>query len=324
MNEAQLRNDFIEFLRENKGYPSDSILVEVPIVSNKMGRFRADLLLIDTRIGEYIGLVEFKNQLNPQVKKSAKYQVFSYLKAMNSPTLPAYIVTPSSDGFNIIVATEEEDWEPISKEQFPEFETLSSKKIIEEKEKIEKEEKEEKLEVEKKQKLRSIRALIPLTGIIIGLTATIISSRFLMDDNLIFADTCDCEEIVREIDSLKAQLDKINSSATISKHVDSTYVVDSTNTFKQISDRVEVLENGISQTPEKALSVLNLSKEIEKLDEKLTFSKESSAQMKEDLKDRIDLNRSFLIGIIITIVTIAIGVLLTYYYEKNKNTANNT
>ncbi len=322
MNEEQLRSDFIAFLKEKKGYPSDSILVEVPIVSNKMGKLRVDLLLIDTRIGEYIGLIEFKSQLNPHVKKSSKYQVFSYLRAMNSPTLPAYIVTSSNEGFNIIVATEEEDWKPITKEQFPEFETLSSKKIIEEKEKIEKEEKEVKLEVEKKQKLRSIRALIPLTAIIIGLTSTIISSRYLLQDNLVFTDNCDCEEITREIDSLKSQLERVKATVTTSKYIDTTYVVDSTITFKQISKRVEILENGISQTPEKALSVLNLSKEIEKLDEKLTNIKESSIQMKEDLKDRIDLNRSFIIGIIMTIVTIAIGVLLTYYYEKNKNTAN--
>lgn len=321
MSEEQLRNDFITFLKENKGYPSDSILVEVPIVSNKTGMFRVDLLLIDTRIGEYIGLIEFKNQINPNVKKSTKYQVFSYLKALNSPTLPAYIVTPSPNGFNIIVATEEEDWEFITKEQFPEFETLSSKKIIEEKEKIEKEEKEVKLEVEKKQKLQSIRALIPITAIIIGLTTTIISSRYLMQDNLVFTESCDCEEIAREIDSLKTQLEKIKFTSTTSKHIDTTYIIDSTRTFKQISERVEILENGISQTPEKALSVLNLTKEIEKLDEKLTNSKESSIQMKEDLKDRIDLNTSFIVGIIMTIVAIAIGVLLTYYYEKNKNTA---
>ncbi len=324
MNEEQLRNNFIEFLKLQKGYPNDSILVEVPIVSTKNGRFTADLLLLDTRIGEYIGLVEFKIQLNPQIKASAKYQVFNYLKALNAPSLPAYIVTSSLDSFNIIVATEGDEWVSISKEQFPEFETLSSKKIIEEKEKIEKEEKSIKEEVEKKRKLKSIRALIPLTGIITGLIVTVISTSRLTGDSFWVTESCDCEQIKQEIDSLKIQVKNLNFTNISSTHIDTTYILDSTKTYARLQKRVDLIENGISQTPEKVLNILNLTKEIEKLDERIKHSRELTAQSNDDLKDRIDLNRNFIIGIIITIVTIAIGVLLTYYYERSKNSSNNS
>ncbi|MFT6947711.1 MAG: hypothetical protein ACJARP_002139 [Vicingaceae bacterium] len=329
MNEAQLRQQFIQFLHEKKGYPSDSILVEAPIIRHKnLGTLRADLLIVDTRIGEYIALIEFKSPLrHPNAKKSARMQILNYLKFLKAPTLPAYLVTPPIEGetgFNIMVASEGTDWKSISGDQFPEFETLSSKKIIEEGKKIEEEEKIIEETVESRRRLKYIRALVPIFGVTLGLTAAIYSSFLITNGEGITVDNCDCEVIIAEIDSLKTQMNVLKTVNKSSSHSDTTYVVDSTNTYNGLSNRIKTIEDGISETPERALATLNLSKEIEKLDERILHSRALVNQMKEDQKDRIALNRSFIIGIIITIVTIAIGVLLTYYYEKHKNTDNNT
>ena len=65
MEENKLTESFYKFLEEEKGFPRTSLLKQTPAYSISGRRVEVDLLLLDIRIGNYIGQVEFKSQINP-------------------------------------------------------------------------------------------------------------------------------------------------------------------------------------------------------------------------------------------------------------------
>jgi hypothetical protein len=325
MNEEQIRQSFIQFLKEEKGYPSDSILVEVPIIDNNaIGRYRADLLLLDTRIGEYIGLIEFKNQINTNSKTSARRQISIYLSLLRSPSLPAYLITPS-DGqqrFNILIATEDEDWTNISVDQFPEFETLSAKKFIEEKEQAKFQDELKKELILRRRRVSYMQSLVVLITIIASILTVI--TTFNNGDLEFGNQDCDCEQIEGKLVSLKMRMDSIKIQTNISTHIDSIYIVDSTNSYCGINKRISIIENGISSNPEKTLSLVNMENEIRSLENIMEQIKEINIVRIESLITRIEWLNALVSGIIFAIFGASAGFLLTNYFAKNRNTDNNT
>lgn len=323
MNETQLRQAFIQFLIDEKGFPTSSILVEAPIIQHRdFGKLRADLLLLDTRIGEYIAIIEFKNQLLPNTKNAAKSQLLNYLKYLKAPSLPAYLVTPTEGDakFNILLVSEDEDWVNIDKNQFPEFETLSAKKFIEEKEVAKEEEEKKFVEKERKKKTSYFQALSVSITIIAGILTTILTFSSNKGNNPT-DEICECEEFVSRLSKIELKISSIEKGKG-TFHSDTTYVIDSTNTYNGISQRIEIIENGISQNPEKVLNILELKQEIAILKEKIDQVKELEIVRNDGIYARIEWLNALVSGIIIAIFGASIAFLLTSYYGKIKNTDN--
>lgn len=92
------------------------------------------MILLDTVNKEYIGLIEFKSRFDRQIEEfivGVFYRIFGHLGTTN---IPAYLVVPiENEDFQIFELTKFNSLQPISKEDFPNFETLSAKRITEEK-----------------------------------------------------------------------------------------------------------------------------------------------------------------------------------------------
>ena len=84
-NEKSLQN-VINFLLAH-GYPQESIAIEYPV-----GRYRADLAILDIDTRELIAIFEFKSKRTSQTEKFGKEQLRTFLKASSNPSIPTYLV----------------------------------------------------------------------------------------------------------------------------------------------------------------------------------------------------------------------------------------
>jgi hypothetical protein len=92
--EANLVKTFKERLLQ-LGYPQESIISEY-----KLGRYRADIVIIDIKTETPIQLFELKTNKNIQTINMAKFQLKNYLdeaKKINADVI-GYLILPSTDG----------------------------------------------------------------------------------------------------------------------------------------------------------------------------------------------------------------------------------
>nr|BFF40241.1 hypothetical protein BACY1_20460 [Tenacibaculum mesophilum] len=324
MENNKLAESFYKFLEEEKGFPKTSLLKQTPAYNINTRRVEVDLLLLDVRIGNYIGQVEFKNQINPQIKNSVKVQTDLYAKALKSEGIPTYLVYPiGEDTFQILVYGEE-DWVSISKDEFPEFETLSAKKKIEEK--IESKEIEEKnLEnIERKRESSKRTSLLTLISLILGILTSILA--FYISTNFksgASKPTLVSAMILMKIDSLESQINKLKRIKNRNTVVDTLFIVDSTKTFMTINKRLKNIESGILDNPEKTLALRNTNQQIELLKQELINQEKIIELKNQNLSNRIEFLNAMVIGMVISLFAAAIGfVINNFYIRKNTNTNN--
>lgn len=132
--------DFIKFLREEKKFPEGSIIQEFPISDNEnKKRYIADLVLYDINNKQFIGLIEFKKLLNKISKTTSFDQVTTYLRLMGNQELHTYLVgCDANNKLLIYVLNSENEWQEISKENFPNYESLSAIQLTKTKDEIKK------------------------------------------------------------------------------------------------------------------------------------------------------------------------------------------
>jgi hypothetical protein len=321
MEENKLAELFYTFLEEEKGFPKTSLLKQTPTYSVSGRRAQIDLLLLDVRIGNYIGLVEFKNQINPQIKNNVKAQTEIYAKAIKSEGIPTYLVYPiDGENFQILVYGEE-DWISISKSEFPEFETLSAKKKIEEK--IDEKEFEElNLEnIKRKQDYKKRTSLWTLTSLILGISTAIITFYVSINEKNKKPDYI--LELTNKISQLELEI--LNQEKNLNKVsvVDTLFVIDSTKTFLGINKRLENLENGIMNNSEKTLALKNTNQQIELLRQEIKSQEKLIELRNESLINRIEWLNAIVIGMVIALFGSAIGFVISNYNDKKNTTANN-
>jgi hypothetical protein len=323
MEENKLAESFYKFLEEEKGFPKTSLLKQTPAYSISSRRVEIDLLLLDIRIGNYIGQVEFKSQINPQIKGNVKVQTDLYAKALKSEGIPTYLVFPiDEESFQILVYGEN-DWISISKDEFPEFETLSAKKKIEEK--IESKQIEEKnLEnIERKRDYKKRTSLWTLTSLIIGVLTSILAFYISTSNkNEVSKPTLVNAMILMQIDSLEMQINKLKMSNNKTTVIDTLFVVDSTKTFIGINKRLKNLENGIVDNAEKTLALKNTNQQIELLKQELINQEKLIELRNENLSSRIEFLNAIVIGMVLSLFAAAMGFVISNYERKNTN-ANN-
>jgi hypothetical protein len=320
MEENKLAESFYKFLEEEKGFPKTSLLKQTPAYSISSRRVEIDLLLLDIRIGNYIGQVEFKSQINPQIKGNVKVQTDLYAKALKSEGIPTYLVFPiDEESFQILVYGEN-DWISISKDEFPEFETLSAKKKIEEK--IESKQIEEKnLEnIERKRDYKKRTSLWTLTSLIIGVLTSILAFYISTSNkNEVSKPTLVNAMILMQIDSLEMQINKLKMSNNKTTVIDTLFVVDSTKTFIGINKRLKNLENGIVDNAEKTLALKNTNQQIELLKQELINQEKLIELRNENLSSRIEFLNAIVIGMVLSLFAAAMGFVISNYERKNTN-----
>ncbi|MFA5575622.1 MAG: hypothetical protein WC994_11330 [Brumimicrobium sp.] len=323
MDEKQLSEKFYNFLENEKGFPKNSLLKQAPAYSINSRRTQVDLLLLDTRIGEYIGIVEFKVQVNPQIKKTVKNQIDLYQTALKTDSLPFYLVFPNDqEDFHILVYGDNE-WVAISKDEFPEFETLSAKKKIEEKVYEKEREEEIKDEIDKKRELKKKTSLWTLTSLTAGILTAILSFYLTIDKQK--NESIITEQYSTQIQKLQDQIDQLEKSRlNIPSLIDTLHVVDSSSTVLNLERRIEIIENGISTNPERTLSIKDIRSELDVIQEQIKSQEKLIALRNENLINRIDWLSSIVIGMIVALFSAAIGFVLTNYNSRKNTTANKT
>lgn len=323
MNEKQLENKFYSFLFE-RGFPKESLLSNVPLISSKGRTYQPDLIIVDTEIDEYIALIEFKIRFDNKISQSSANQVTEYLSLIGSRTTPAFLVIPDEDDFRVFTLKNLEEWIEIDKNEFPALDTLSSKKIIDEK-LYRRELEDQKMydELLKKKKARQASTWA-LTSTFIGMIITVITWYFSQNEfmSLKASDdrTC-CDSLTLKISNLQLQLNEISKLSNNPGVVDTLLIIDSTKTYSGLSARLEIIENGISNNPQQTLSIISLRNELEKLKAELNHKAELEQAKYISIENRLDYLNGWILGIVIAILSAALGVFITYNLKGN-NTPN--
>lgn len=323
MTEKDLEIKFTDFLLNEKGYPKNSLLKQVPTYSFKGIGVQPDLLLLDTAIGEYIGLIEFKASINPNIKHSVKFQITEYLKAIKAESLPTYLVVPfNGDEFQILVMDKENDWTPILIDDFPEFDSLSARKKIEEKAAAKELEEIIIKQNESKKEKSAKLSLWTLSSLILGIFAAIISVYITQKSNRLDEYTSKLN-ISNDLQKIENKILELEKQKVISSHVDTIVVIDSSKAFVGLEKRISIIEDGIINNSEKALTLNNLKQQIMLIQSELNHQKELEIIRNENLKAKIDWINALVIGMVLALFSAGIGFVITNYTNKKNTTANN-
>ncbi|WP_313386547.1 hypothetical protein [Chishuiella sp.] len=129
MTEPYIKNKFLQFLKSDKNFPEDSFLLNYHYVDkvgkNKKELIYADLAILDTRTNNYIALIDFRNSIsNDDIENYSLYK-----NVLSQKDAIFYFVTPSKtkDDFSIYTLFNTELIN-VSKDEFPNFQTLISKR----------------------------------------------------------------------------------------------------------------------------------------------------------------------------------------------------
>ena len=312
MLERELENIFIEFLL-SRGYKRDNLLSEFTVRSeSEKTIFRPDLIILDTVNKEYIGLIEFKNHFDRRVEEITVgqfYKIFGYLGTTN---IPAYLVIPiGNEDFQIFELTRDNSFQPISKEDFPNFETLSAKRITEEKLKQRELLQKKIKEIEDKKRRSRLSAYFTILSLIIGISTSFIAIYFQQkgferksNQPVLCCDSLEAkhQKLIEKINLLERQVIAIEKSE---KNTDTIYF---NSNVVELEKRVKTIETGISDNPEKALSLLQIRQEIEILKKADDFAKELTQSKLDALQKEMEVQNAWMLGVLVTILGIVLSL----------------
>jgi hypothetical protein len=323
MEEKQLEILFRQFLLD-KGFTNGNLLSQVALRTTGEGVFRPDLVILDLDNKEYVALVEFKTTVDERIKVNTLGQFYKYFSLLGTQAIPAFLVFPiSTDDFQILSLTKDNTFEPITKEEFPSFETLSAKRLTEEKLK----EREIELKTLKELELKKLKSrqisYLSLISLIIGVIASFITIFYQQNEfkkpSTIENNCCDSLQgkyviLNNKLLELEKKLKLISIPAS---NNDTVY---SSTKISILDQRIKVIEKGISENPEKSLSILQLHNEIEQLKKSDEFIKELTQEKIDNLNDKLNLVNGFMFGLFITIF----GAILSYAFTNLKTNKNGT
>jgi hypothetical protein len=323
MNERVLEIFFLKFL-ETKGYIRDNYLSQFSTIQRDSIHFRPDLVLVDTRNNNYIGLVEFRARFDRRVEQITIGQFYRYFGFLGSRRLPAYLVIPlEDDDFQIFELTDENTFIAITKDDFPNFETLSSRILIDEKITQRKIEEKKIKELEEKKNRAVTSSIFAILSIVIGVF-TSISAIYFQQKGIKFSDEkqiiC-CDTLDNQIINLKERISKLENSLVVFK--DSTKTINTiyvTNDISNIENRLNAIEKTILSSPENLTALQKFKIEIELLKRNNEHIKELTQIRFDAIQNEFDTQNTWLLAVIIavfgSILAYAIPNILTKWNEK--------
>lgn len=307
-NPTNQPDTFLEFLLE-KGYPSESIL-EYPI-DLKLEQ-TSDIVIKDPISKRYLAIIDKVSEKKFDINKSSN-QLMNYGKSI---VTPIYVVVYSSTDFNIY-GLEEFGLVPISKPIFPTYDNLI--KIAQENiyrrlnsihiKKIK--------EDEAKKKGFLSFAISTITIMIISVAATLLfdtsgsSSKEKIKNN--HQLNIEQKAVQAKLDSLIYKLSKLRKSSVTKSD---TIYIDSSKTYRGLEKRLEVIEKGISENPEKALAIVNIKHELLLIRQGISELESNNAMRNEYIQKQIDSTRDLadntlflLIGAILSAI---VGIVMAF------------
>lgn len=297
MLEKQLQFLFHEFLK-SKGYSIHSLLYEVKLKSLNSERIlQPDLVILDTVSNDYLALIEFKIKFNPHIQRDIVLQLNDYLSHIGT-NLPAFLVFPISDDDFQILILRGNYFEPISKEEFPTFENLIGNNIASKKNELLEIEKKRLTDLESKKKKAWVSSVFSILSIIFGVLFTLISIKYQTGkDEVVPKFSNCCDSLFVKINEIEHRLNAIENS----KVYPQSQALKINPEIKKLSSRISIIEDGISENPEKTLSLIKINQKIEFLEQKNDFTKELMQTKIDALKGEMSMQSLWMTGVLIAI-----------------------
>lgn len=312
MTELFIKNKFIQFLKSDKNFSDDSFLLNYHYV-DKGGIIYVDLAILDTKTNNYIALIDFRNNIsNHDIENYNLYK-----KVLSQKDATFYVVTPNetNDDFSIYTLFNSELIN-ISKDEFPNFQTLISKRKADEKADLE-----SIIEEEKKENINKKYVITTtLTTAIISLIIAMLLTQSLDIFNFDNTKTKKENDIVnsniyKELEKLKLQLSIMDSKKDTVTKTDIE--------IEQIKKRLINIEKLITQDPKNILELQKIDNHFERLNQIIDREKELNNLKVEKLEDKMNTYSNIIFSLLVTIIGAILGYLFSNFKPK-KISANNS
>jgi archaellum component FlaC len=316
MREQDLEKIFADYLKNEKGYSDASFLYRVSIHpkidEDFYKRYIADLIIFDTHFNNYLALIEFKSTATDKDLHGSLYQVTSYLRALNKPDLPAYLVIPCEQDFEIYLLAKGR-WNKIEKQDFPNYQTFQSKAEADSKSFFEGvTENKYRYEIKRIQ-LTKNTAWSALLSMFVGIAAAVLFYTDTIKDDKVSKKVIanvNYQRLTDRITSLENQLKLIHSDdSNLNAQTQSTKL-------KDLENRITNFEASVSTTPDRLLKLQEISFEFRQLQNSIAKEKELAELKISNLKEKLDQVIIWTSGLIITIFGSIIGFAINAFRKK--------
>ncbi|MGV1021380.1 hypothetical protein ACTS9V_17350 [Empedobacter falsenii] len=189
----------------------------------------------------------------------------------------------------------------IPDDEFPRYETLVSQQKTEEKIEKERIQKSKIGELKERKKRVWLSSMLSILSLVVGIITVVYSLNLNKKTNnsSTFSSSCNCDSIKTEIKNLKTLINQIDKKTN--QNVSSSKNNPVNSDIADLTNRIEVIEKGISDNPEKTLSLLNMNNDISQLEKSDESIREINKTEIESLKNEMENQNSWISGLLITI-----------------------
>ena len=211
----------------------------------------------------------------------------------------------------------------IPDDEFPRYETLVSQQKTEEKIEKERIQKYKIGELKERKKRMWLSSMLSILSLVVGIITVVYSLNLNKKTNnsSTFSSSCNCDSIKTEIKNLKTLINQIDKKTN--QNVSSSKNNPVNSDIADLTNRIEVIEKGISDNPEKTLSLLNMNNDISQLEKSDESIREINKTEIESLKNEMENQNSWISGLLITIfglvLSFAVPNLLANIKENKEN-----
>lgn len=181
------------------------------------------------------------------------------------------------------------------------METLVSQQKTEEKIEKERIQKYKIGELKERKKRMWLSSMLSILSLVVGIITVVYSLNLNKKTNnsSTFSSSCNCDSIKTEIKNLKTLINQIDKKTN--QNVSSSKNNPVNSDIADLTNRIEVIEKGISDNPEKTLSLLNMNNDISQLEKSDESIREINKTEIESLKNEMENQNSWISGLLITI-----------------------
>ena len=143
--------------------------------------------------------------------------------------------------------------------------------------------------------------MLSILSLVVGIITVVYSLNLNKKTNnsSTFSASCNCDLIKTEIKNLKTLINQIDKKTN--QNVSSSKNNPVNSVIADLTNRIEVIEKGISDNPEKTLSLLNMNNDISQLEKSDESIREINKTEIESLKNEMENQNSWISGLLITI-----------------------
>ena len=273
---------------------------------DKGGIIYVDLAILDTKTNNYIALIDFRNNIsNHDIENYNLYK-----KVLSQKDATFYVVTPNetNDDFSIYTLFNSELIN-VSKDEFPNFQTLISKRKADEKADLESIIEEEKKENINKKNVLTTTLATAIVSLIIAMLLTQSLDIFNFDNTKTKKENDIVNSnIYKELEKLKLQLSIIDSKKDTITKTDIE--------IEQIKKRLINIEKLITQDPKNILELQKIDNHFERLNQIIDREKELNNLKVEKLEDKMNTYSNIIFSLLVTIIGAILGYLFSNFKPK--------